>query len=301
MAAYTTGDEQRRGRAHGLVHFTGKGSQVALLEADKISVRFGGLQALDQASLRVLEGEIVSIIGPNGAGKTTLFNALSGVQDVDEGEIRLNGVTLDALPPHQRCRQGIGRTFQRVQLFGKLTAFENVLIGCEGKEGLGLWRSVAKTPRTARRARFLEERAQCALELVGIADVAGQFAAGLPVGLSRRVELARAIAGLPKVLLLDEPASGLDEQESRAFAELLLSLPDEIGVALLLVEHDVDLVSAISDQIYVLDFGCVIAQGAPEDVLTDPAVVEAYLGMPLADENARPLSPRRSNSEPSSA
>ncbi|MEW6473116.1 MAG: ABC transporter ATP-binding protein [Actinomycetota bacterium] len=252
---------------------------MALLDVNGVSVRFGGLEALNDVSVKVHAGEVVSLIGPNGAGKTTFFNVVSGLQAPTAGRVYYRDEDVTELPPHRRARLGFGRTFQRVQLFGKLSALDNVLIAAEGVEGrLGVLGSMLRNPGTARTERQLRERARAALELSGAADLAERPAGSLPLGLARRVELARALATLPEIVLLDEPASGLDVAESEGFGDVIRRLPAELGVSVLLVEHDVAMVAKISDEIYVLDFGRLIARGPAAAVLTDPQVIQAYLG-----------------------
>ena len=253
---------------------------MSVLSVHNLSVRFGGLQALDLVTIDVLDGELVGLIGPNGAGKTTLFNCVSGLQEPTSGTIRLGDRDVSDLAPHERAAQGLGRTFQNVQLFSELTVLDNVLVASEhGEEpGFGVVGSILRGPGERRRERYWRERAGAALELVGAADLAHRLARELPLGLARRVELARALAGLPDLLLLDEPASGLDARETREFADILAGIRAELGLAVLIVEHDVPMVLRISDRIYVLDFGKVIAHGPPAQVVADPRVVAAYLG-----------------------
>jgi branched-chain amino acid transport system ATP-binding protein len=253
---------------------------MSVLSVSGLSVRFGGLQALDGVTLDVLEGETVGLIGPNGAGKTTFFNCVSGLQEPTEGRIRLGAEDVTDWAPHERAALGLGRTFQNVQLFGRLTVLENVLIGSEHAEGpgFGVAGSMVRGVGERRRERFHRERAMVALDAVGAAGVAGRVAGELPLGLARRVELARALAGLPTLLLLDEPASGLGADESIEFADMLRGIQSELGLSILLVEHDVPMVLRISDRIYVLDFGRMIVHGPPAQVVADPRVVAAYLG-----------------------
>jgi branched-chain amino acid transport system ATP-binding protein len=254
---------------------------MSVLSISGLSVCFGGLQALADVTLDVLEGETVGLIGPNGAGKTTLFNCVSGLQEPSTGSIRLSNQDVNRFPPHERAALGLGRTFQNVQLFGRLSALENVLIGAEqgGEQAdFGVAGSMMRHGGERRRERFMRERAMAALDAVGAAEVADRVAGELPLGLARRVELARALAGLPDLLLLDEPASGLGSEESLEFAAMLAGIRSELGLAMLVVEHDVPMVLRISDRIYVLDFGRIIAHGPPAQVVSDPRVVAAYLG-----------------------
>jgi branched-chain amino acid transport system ATP-binding protein len=241
---------------------------MALLEAHGVSVRFGEHHAVRDVDLQVDPGEIVGLIGPNGAGKTTTFNALSGVQPCT-GRIVLDGHDVSRAPVHRRAWLGLHRTFQRLEVFGSMTAFDNVRTAAE---------IAARANRRPRRAAA--GIATGIVERLGLGPVAGRRADALPTGQARLVELGRVLAADPKVVLLDEPASGLDEVETQRLAEVLGALAAD-GMAVLLVEHDMDLVMELCSRIYVLDLGAVIATGSPDEVRTDPAVQEAYLGSAL--------------------
>jgi branched-chain amino acid transport system ATP-binding protein len=238
---------------------------MGLLDITGVSVQFGGLLAVDGASLTVEQGCITGLIGPNGAGKTTLFNVITGLQAPSGGSVNLEGVDITHKRPHRRARLGIARTFQRLEAFGSLTARENVLVALEMRRRWATDRYDATTV------------ANELLDQVGIAAVADKKVEGLPTGTARLVELARALATSPKVLLLDEPSSGLDEQETDALSALLHRLVAD-GLGVLLVEHDMPLVMETCTRISVLDFGRVIAHGSPRDIQADPAVQRAYLG-----------------------
>jgi len=238
---------------------------MALLEIEEIAVQFGGLLAVDHASISVAEGCVTGLIGPNGAGKTTLFNVITGLQTPTEGRVVLDGVDVTNRRPYRRARLGIARTFQRLEAFGSLTARENVLVALEMR------RRWAKSRYDA--GKIADEL----LERVGAAQVADKRVESLPTGSARLVELARALATDPKVLLLDEPSSGLDEQETDALGVLLHELTSG-GLAVLLVEHDMPLVMEACSYISVLDFGRVIAGGTPAEIQADPSVQRAYLG-----------------------
>ena len=242
---------------------------VALLEVEHVVVQFGGVRALDDVSLAVEPASITGLIGPNGAGKTTLFNVVCGLQPVGAGAVRLQGEPLDGLSPHRRARRGIARTFQRLEVFGSMTVRDNVRVAAEVR------RSWARTDR--RTTPPPEEVAAGLLERVGLVDVADARVESLPTGLARLVELARALATQPAVLLLDEPSSGLDEAETGAFADLLEGLAAE-GLGVLLVEHDVELVMRVCARLHVLDFGKIIAVGTPAEIQANPVVQAAYLG-----------------------
>ncbi len=236
---------------------------MPLLDVSDVTVRFGGNLALDDVSLRVDPGMITGLIGPNGAGKTTLFNTITGLQAVDRGRIRLEERDISGMAPFRRARAGIARTFQRLESFGSMTVRENVLVAAELREQAG-------DPDPADFADALLAR----LDLVDIADARAD---GLPTGRARLVEIARALATRPKVLLLDEPASGLSESESDELSGLLTELADG-GLAILLVEHDVPLVMRVCRRIFVLDFGAILASGTAAEVQADTQVQEAYLG-----------------------
>ena len=244
---------------------------MALLDLEEVTVRFGGKIAVDGVEFSAEAGHVTALIGPNGAGKTTLFNVITGLQPPTRGRVVLDGKDLSGRPPHKRARDGIARTFQRLELFRVLSARENVLVGAEVRKS---WS----------RDKFdTHAEVQRLLDLVGLTDVADQRVDALPTGQARLVELARALATQPRLLLLDEPASGLDESETGQFGELLRELAAG-GMAVLLVEHDVSLVMAASDNVHVLDFGRIIASGPPEEIRTNQAVLEAYLGTTATKE-----------------
>jgi branched-chain amino acid transport system ATP-binding protein len=244
---------------------------MALLEVRGATVRFGGHTAVRDVDLEVDAGEVTGLIGPNGAGKTTTFNVITGLQDTVSGRVILEGKDLTSAKAHVRARAGIARTFQRLEVFGSLTARENIL-------------TAAEIRRSWSRSRHSDPEAETdhLLARVGISGVAHERVDAMPTGLARLVELARALATQPKVLLLDEPASGLDDAESESFAELLLELAAE-GMAILLVEHDVQLVMQVCTKIHVLDFGAILAVGSPEEIQQNSAVLDAYLGAPAED------------------
>jgi ABC-type branched-subunit amino acid transport system ATPase component len=238
---------------------------VSLLDIADVSVRFGGLEALGDVSLGVDAGRVTGLIGPNGAGKTTLFNVITGLQTLDAGRVTLDGADLTTAPPHRRARAGIGRSFQRLETFGTLTVRENVLVAAEMRRQ---WSKERFKPGPVV-AEFIDR--------VGLGSVADDLVDTLPTGTQRLVEVARALAAKPRVLLLDEPSAGLDEHETESLATLLRELAST-GLAVLLVEHDMGLVMNASDRIYVLDFGRIIAEGDPAQVQADPVVRAAYLG-----------------------
>jgi len=230
---------------------------MAMLSVERVTRRFGGIFAVDDVSFDVNEGEIVGMIGPNGAGKTTMFNLITRLYNPDNGEIVFEGESLLRTPPHGIVKRGIARTFQNVELFRSMTVLEHVLVG-----------------RHARRGRGAREL----VEYVGLAGLAHQQAAELPYGTQKRVELARALASGPRLLLLDEPAGGLNHEEVEELGSLIRSLREDFDLTLLLVEHHMGLVMSIADRVHVLDFGRLIASGTPIEVQGDEAVIEAYLG-----------------------
>ncbi|HVX70839.1 MAG TPA: ABC transporter ATP-binding protein [Mycobacteriales bacterium] len=252
----------------------------AVLEARDITVRFGGFLALQGASLVAEPGQVTSLIGPNGAGKTTLFHAISGILAPEQGETLLDGRSLRGMTPDKRARAGMARTFQILELFSGLSVAENLQVAVEGRSSNRIWRDLfsLRHPDNPDVLRQVRE----AMDLVGIAELADRPAGSLPTGLSRLVELARALCTDPQVLLLDEPASGLSGPETDRLHEVLTSLAD-LGLTILLVEHDIELVMALSKQIYVLDFGAMIANGTPKEVRANPAVRAAYLGTEAVD------------------
>ncbi|ROO83483.1 amino acid/amide ABC transporter ATP-binding protein 1 (HAAT family) [Actinocorallia herbida] len=245
------------------------------LELEGISVSFGGVHALSEVSFTVAEGQVCGVIGPNGAGKTTLFDVVTGLRRPDGGQVRVDGADVTGRGAVRRARDGMARTFQRPQVFGRLTVLENVLTALEWHGGGGgLAADLLALPTRRSRERARRARAEEALARCGIADLAGLYAAELPIGRRRLVELARALADDPKILLLDEPTSGLDPAQAEVFAGVLAS----VEATVLLVEHDVGFVMDTCERIVVLDLGKVIAEGAPAEVRDDPAVRAAYLG-----------------------
>jgi len=252
-----------------------------LLEADGVTKAFSGLVAVDAATFAVAEGEVHALIGPNGAGKTTLFNIISGLLPASGGGLKFAGRDISGLPAHARARLGIGRTFQNIRIFAGMTVLENVMTGMTRMLGQP-WPLVLLRSAAARREeRQAKERAGGLLDLVGLAGQAERPAADLAYGDQRRLEIARALAGQPRLLLLDEPAAGMNPTETGGLLTLLRTLRDD-GLTILLVEHDMGFVMGVSDRITVLNFGRVICEGPPTLIQRDPAVVEAYLGPKVA-------------------
>ena len=249
-----------------------------LLDVRDVAVRFGGIVALDGVSFAVEEGSIVGLIGPNGAGKTTLFNCLSRLYTCDRGDILFNGASLLALPRRRIAALGIGRTFQNVALFGSMSVRHNVLVGRHSRSRSGFLANALRLPRVAAEEDASRHKADQLIEMLGLGSVADTPVAQLPFGTRKRVELARALAAQPRLLLLDEPASGLNHEEIGELARLVRSLRDALRLTVLLVEHQMSLVMGISDRVVALNFGRVIAQGAPHEVRQHPEVIQAYLG-----------------------
>ena len=248
-----------------------------MLRLDGLTVRFGGLTALDDVTLDVAPREVVGVIGPNGAGKTTLFNVICGFVRPDAGSVRFGDVSLDGVRPHELARLGIARTLQGVGLFAGLTAVENVMVGAERQARAGLASALLGLPRSDRAERRLRALALAALDDLGVADAAGRLPGSLPYGVQKRVALARALVARPALLLLDEPAGGLDEDDMAELGQRIRALTENTSV--LLVEHHMDLVMAVCDRVVVLDFGRRLAAGEPADIQVDPRVLDAYLGV----------------------
>ena len=259
-----------------------------VLELERVSINFGGVQALDQLSLQLEDGEIRGLIGPNGSGKSTAFNVITGLNKPSSGEVRLNGRSLIGLRPDQIAACGIGRTFQNLRLFGAMTVIENVMLGTHlSSQPTGSLATLFSTPAFRQHEADVRERCLAILESLSIADFAEESAGNLPYGVQKRVDLARSIIAKPKVLLLDEPAAGLTEHESRQLMDLIRKVHDEFRFTLLLVEHDMHFVSNLCSLITAIDFGKFLAEGTPAQVRANEGVITAYLGTGRIGDQAR--------------
>jgi len=253
-----------------------------LVEVKNLTMRFGGLLALDDISFTIKRGEILGLIGPNGAGKTTCFNAMTGVYKPTSGQVLLEGRVLNGVKQHKITRAGLARTFQNIRLFGEMTALENVVVGLDARHKTSVIGALLRLPRHTREEKSAIERGMALLEFVGIADQAATLSRHLPYGSQRRLEIARALATDPKVLCLDEPAAGFNPAEKEELMQLIRTIRDD-GYTVLLIEHDMKLVMGVTDRIVVLEFGKKIADNVPSVIREDPKVISAYLGEPEDD------------------
>lgn len=249
-----------------------------VLEAKNISVQFGGLLAVNSVDFNIPKQSVVSLIGPNGAGKTTFFNVLTGLYKPSAGSITYDGRDITDLPPHKIAEAGIARTFQNIRLFGLMTAQENLLVAMHSHLKAGITSTILRTPKQRREEREAEERAQEILDFAGVGKWTHEFARNLSYGDQRRLEVARALALQPKVLLLDEPTAGMNPQESQVFIDFVRRLVKERDISIMLIEHDMQVVMSVSERITVLDQGEKIAEGTPDQIKNNARVVEAYLG-----------------------
>ena len=251
---------------------------MALLDVKKLTKNFGGLTAVGDVTMHLNEGELVGLIGPNGAGKTTLFNLLTGVYEPSEGTVSLDGTILNGMKPYKIASLGLSRTFQNIRLFKEMTVLDNVLIGMANQTSPHLLASFLRLPKYYQSEEELRQKALDLLAIFNLETEADTLAKNLPYGQQRRLEIVRALATKPKILFLDEPAAGMNPQETAELTELIRKIKDEFNITIMLIEHDMSLVMEVTERIYVLEYGRLISQGTPDEIKINQRVIEAYLG-----------------------
>lgn len=249
-----------------------------ILEVDELGINFGGLRAVNNFSMKIEEGQLYGLIGPNGAGKTTVFNMLTGVYTPTDGTVKLEGKKINGMKPYAITRLGIARTFQNIRLFKDMTVKENVLAALDTQASYGLFSGMFKLPNSLKQGKDMDQEAMSLLEVFHLEKDADKLAKNLPYGKQRELEIIRALGAHPKLLLLDEPAAGMNPQETKNLMETIRLVRDRFNIAILLIEHDMKLVMGICEKISVLNYGMLLAEGTPEEIRTNPDVVKAYLG-----------------------
>lgn len=259
-----------------------------ILEVKNMTMDFGGLRAIDTLNISINKGEIVALIGPNGAGKTTFFNCITGLYKPTSGDIFIapdgKKEPIKGLKPNMVTRKGLSRTFQNIRLFTSMTVLENVMIGCHAVTKTGVLGAIFRGKATRIEEKFIVDKSYSILEKIGLEEYVDELAINLPYGAQRRLEIARAMATDPFLMLLDEPAAGMNPQETKELDDLILQIRNEEGISILLIEHDMKLVMSLSEKIYVVDYGRKIGEGTPEDIRNNPVVIKAYLGEDVEDD-----------------